>query len=56
MVKSNEYVTILYGLSRSNIETGNFINHLINPLIFFNKTNNNLGANSAHDICFIKRD
>ena len=30
-------MTILYGLSRSNIETGNFINHLINPLIFLIK-------------------
>ncbi len=36
-LSQNEYVTILYGLSRSNIETGNFINHLINPLIFLIK-------------------
>ena len=36
-LSQNDYVTILYGLSRSNIETGNFINHLINPLIFLIK-------------------
>ena len=36
-LSQNDYVTILYGLSRSNIETGNFINHLINPLIFLTK-------------------
>ena len=36
-LSQNEYVTISYGLSRSNIETGNFINHLINPLIFLIK-------------------
>ena len=36
-LSQNEYVTILYGLSRSNIETGNFLNHLINPLIFLIK-------------------
>ena len=36
-LSQNEYVTVLYGLSRSNIETGNFINHLINPLIFLTK-------------------
>ena len=36
-LSQNEYVTILYGLSRSNIETDNFLNHLINPLIFLLK-------------------
>ena len=36
-LSQNEYVTILYGLSRSNIETDNFLNHLINPLIFLIK-------------------
>ena len=36
-LSQNEYVTVLYGLSRSNIETGNFLNHLINPLIFLIK-------------------